>query len=155
MQRNVIETVMGGVVLIVAAMFVGIAFRSGTVTTPAGYQVTAEFDDASGMGPGSEVRMSGVKIGTVYSQELDPETYFAVVTLNISDAIRLPRDTSARIISDGLLGSNFIALEPGGDEEMIPPGGEITFTQGSINVVDLLGRFIFSAAAVGGDKKAD
>ncbi len=145
---------MGGVVLIVAAMFVGIAFRSGTATTPAGYQVTAEFDDASGMGPGSEVRMSGVKIGTVHSQELDPETYFAVVTLNISESIKLPRDTSARIIADGLLGSNFIALEPGGEEEMIPPGGEITFTQGSINVVDLLGRFIFSAAEAGGGKSA-
>ncbi len=154
MQRNVIETVMGGVVLIVAAMFVGIAFRSGTATTPAGYQLTAEFDDASGMGPGSEVRMSGVKIGTVHSQELDPETYFAVVTLNISESIKLPRDTSARIIADGLLGSNFIALEPGGEEEMIPPGGEITFTQGSLNVVDLLGRFIFSAAEAGGGKSA-
>ena len=154
MQRNVIETVMGGVVLIVAAMFVTIAFRSGTATAPSGYQVTAEFDDASGMGPGSEVRMSGVKIGTVHSQELDPETYFAVVTLNISESIKLPRDTSARIIADGLLGSNFIALEPGGDEEMIPPGGEITFTQGSINVVDLLGRFIFSAAEAGGGKTA-
>ncbi len=154
MQRNVIETVMGGVVLIVAAMFVAIAFRSGTATAPSGYQVTAEFDDASGMGPGSEVRMSGVKIGTVHSQELDPETYFAVVTLNISESIKLPRDTSARIIADGLLGANFIALEPGGDEEMIPPGGEITFTQGSINVVDLLGRFIFSAAEAGGGKSA-
>ncbi len=153
MRRNVIETVMGGVVLIVAAMFVGIAFQSGTVSAPAGYQVTAEFDDASGLGPGSEVRMSGVKIGTVHSQELDPETYFAVVTLNISESIKLPSDTSARIIADGLLGSNFIALEPGGDEEMIPAGGEITFTQGSINVVDLLGRFIFSAAEVGGEKK--
>ncbi len=153
MRRNVIETVMGGVVLIVAAMFVGIAFQSGTVSAPAGYQVTAEFDDASGLGPGSEVRMSGVKIGTVHSQELDPETYFAVVTLNISESIKLPNDTSARIIADGLLGSNFIALEPGGDEEMIPAGGEITFTQGSINVVDLLGRFIFSAAEVGGEKK--
>ena len=153
MGRSVIETVMGGVVLIVAAIFVGIAFQSGTVSAPAGYQVIAEFDDASGLGPGSEVRMSGVKIGTVHSQELDPETYFAVVTLNISESIKLPGDTSARIIADGLLGSNFIALEPGGDEEMIPAGGEITFTQGSINVVDLLGRFIFSAAEVGGEKK--
>ncbi len=155
MDRSMIETVMGAVVLIVAAMFVGIAFRSGTATTPSGYQITAEFDDASGMGPGSEVRMSGVKIGTVYSQELDPETYFAVVTLTISDSIKLPRDTSARIIADGLLGSNFVALEPGGDEEMIPPGGEITFTQGSINVVDLLGRFIFSAAEVASEKPAE
>ncbi len=152
MRRNVIETVMGGVVLIVAAMFVGIAFQSGTVTTPAGYQISAEFDDASGLGPGSEVRMSGVKIGTVQSLVLNPESYFAVVTLNISDSVQLPRDTSARIIADGLLGSNFIALEPGGDEEMIPPGDPINFTQGSINVVDLLGRFIFSAAEVAGEK---
>ena len=155
MRRNVIETVMGGVVLIVAARFVGIACQSGTVTTPAGYQVIAEFDDASGLGPGSEVRMSGVKIGTVHGLELDPETYFAVVTLNISESVGLPRDTSARIIADGLLGSNFVALEPGGDEEMIPPGDPITFTQGSINVVDLLGRFIFSAAEAGGEKKSD
>ncbi len=155
MRRNMIETVMGGVVLSVAAMFVGIAFQCGTVTAPAGYYVTAEFDDASGLGPGSEVRMSGVKIGTVHGLVLDPDTYFAVVTLNISESIGLPRDTSARIIADGLLGSNFIALEPGGDEEMIPAGGEITFTQGSINVVDLLGRFIFSAAEAGGEKKSD
>ena len=155
MRRNVIETVMGGVVLIVAAMFVGIAFQSGTVTTPDGYQLIAKFDDASGLGPGSEVRMSGVKIGTVHSQDLDPETFFAVVTLNISDSYKMPRDTSARIIADGLLGSNFIALEPGGDEETLAAGEEITFTQGSINVVDLLGRFIFSAAEVASDKPAE
>jgi phospholipid/cholesterol/gamma-HCH transport system substrate-binding protein len=155
MRRNVIETVMGGVVLIVAAMFVGIAFQSGTVTATGGYQLVAKFDDASGLGPGSEVRMSGVKIGTVHSQDLDQETFFAVVTLNISDSYKMPRDTSARIIADGLLGSNFIALEPGGDEEMLEPGEEITYTQGSINVVDLLGRFIFSAAEVASDKPAE
>jgi phospholipid/cholesterol/gamma-HCH transport system substrate-binding protein len=155
MRRNVIETVMGGVVLIVAAMFVGIAFQSGNVTATGGYQLVAKFDDASGLGPGSEVRMSGVKIGTVHSQDLDQETFFAVVTLNISDSYKMPRDTSARIIADGLLGSNFIALEPGGDEEMLKPGEEITYTQGSINVVDLLGRFIFSAAEVASDKPAE
>ncbi len=155
MRRNLIETVMGGVVLIVAAMFVGIAFQSGTVTTPSGYQVIAKFDDASGLGPGSEVRMSGVKIGTVHSLILEQDSYFAVVTMNIGKSIKLPRDTSARIIADGLLGSNFVALEPGGDEEMLEPGGEITFAQGSINVVDLLGRFIFSAAEVGGGKKGE
>ncbi len=152
MNRNIIETVMGGVVLVVAAGFIALAFQSGAATSPSGYQVTAEFDNASGLGPGSEVRMSGVKIGTVASQRLDPDTFFAVVTLDISDYIKLPRDTSARIIADGLLGSKFVALEPGGDEETIPPGGEITFTQGSINVVDLLGRFIFSAAEVAGDR---
>ena len=154
MRRNIIETVMGGVVLIVAVGFIALAFQSGAALDPSGYQVTAEFDNASGLGPGSEVRMSGVKIGTVASQRLDPDTFFAVVTLDISDYIKLPRDTSARIIADGLLGSNFISLEPGGDEEMIAPGKDITFTQGSINVVDLLGRFIFSAAEAGSAKSA-
>lgn len=150
MSRNIIETIMGGVVLLVAAGFVVLAFQSSSVNSSGGYRVTAEFDNASGLAPGSEVRMSGVKIGTVSSQDLDPDTYFAVVTMTIDKAIRLPQDTSARIIADGLLGSNFVSLEPGGEEEIIEPGGRINFTQGSVNVVDLLGRFIFSAAdAVG------
>ncbi len=146
MHRSMIETVMGAVVLLVAAGAVVLAFQSGIGRTGTGYEVIAEFDNASGLAPGAEVRMSGVKIGAVKSQHLDPDTYFAVVTLDISNSIRLPSDTSARIIADGLLGANFVALEPGGEEEMIAPGGQINFTQGSINVVDLLGRFIFSAA---------
>lgn len=146
MHRNIIETVMGGVVLLVAAGFVVLAFQSGAVSTNAGYRVTAQFDNASGLAPGSEVRMAGVKIGTVTSQRLDPETFFAVVSMDIQSDIKLPLDTSARILADGLLGASFVALEPGGEEDSIPPDGQINFTQGSINVVDLLGRFIFSAA---------
>ena len=150
MHRNIIETVIGGVVLLVAAGFVVLAFQSGAGRSPSGYLVIAEFDNASGLISGSEVRMSGVRIGTVESQRLDPETFDAVLTLKIQDSIKLPTDTSARIISDGLLGGNFVALDPGGEEEVIPPGGRITFTQGAINVVDLLGRFIFSAAETAG-----
>jgi len=150
MHRNVIETVMGGVVLLVAAGFVYLVFQSGSVGNGSGYLVTAEFDNASGLTTGGEVRMSGVKVGTVVDQRLDPDTFFAVVTFNIVDTIKLPTDTSARILADGLLGSNFVALEPGGEEETIAPGGKINFTQGSINVVDLLGRFIFSAAETAG-----
>ncbi len=146
MNRSVIETVMGGVVLLVAVSFIYQVFQSGTVQSGNGYQLTAEFDNASGLAPGSEVRMSGVKIGIVETQTLDPETFFAVVTMTIDDAILLPRDTSARILADGLLGANFMALEPGGELENLKAGEQITFTQGSINVVDLLGRFIFSAA---------
>ena len=151
MHRNIIETVMGGVVLLVAIGFVVIAFQGSTVTTGEGYQVVAEFDNASGLAPGSEVRMSGVKIGTVVEQRLNPETFFAQVVLSIDENIKLPVGTSARIISDGLLGGNFVSLTPGGDDANIPAGGEIEYTQGSINVVDLLGRFVFSAAEQGGD----
>ena len=147
MRRNMIETIMGAVVLLVAVSFVVLVFQStGTVGPAQGYTVSAEFDDVSGVGAGTEVRMAGVKVGSVLNQSLDPETYFATLNLQIQDGIQLPADSSIRIIPDGLLGGNFLAIEPGGDEEMIEPGGSIAHTQGVINVVDLLGRFIFSAA---------
>ncbi|MGF1591652.1 MAG: outer membrane lipid asymmetry maintenance protein MlaD [Kiloniellaceae bacterium] len=153
MRRNLIETVMGAVVLLVAVAFVFFAFRSAGLSNAArdGYQVTVEFDDASGLSVGTDVRMSGVKIGSVVEQRLNLDTYFAEVTLGIGEAIRLPSDTSARIIPDGLLGGNYVALEPGGADDYIDRGGRIVYSQGSINVVDLLGRFIFSAADAADD----
>ncbi|HEY9547966.1 MAG TPA: outer membrane lipid asymmetry maintenance protein MlaD [Kiloniellaceae bacterium] len=159
MRRNMIETVMGAVVLLVAVAFVVFAFRSANLSNGGrdGYQVTIEFADASGLTAGTDVRMAGVKIGTVVEQRLNLETYFAQVTLGISESVRLPSDTSARIIPDGLLGGNYVALEPGGAEDFIQPGGRIVYAQGSVNVVDLLGRFIFSAADAASDsnKKND
>lgn len=154
MRRNIIETVMGAVVLVAAFGFIALVFQSTSAGSVSGYQVSVQFDDASGLTAGTDVRMAGVKIGTVASQSLDPNTYFAEVALNIDNSIRLPTDSSARIIPDGLLGGNYVALEPGAEEDMIAPGGSIQFAQGSINVVDLLGRFIFSAAdAASSDSK--
>lgn len=151
MKRNIIETVLGGIVLVVAVGFIVFAFKSSGLSSGTdGYEITAEFDDASGLTPGTDVRMAGVKIGTVVSQRLDTKTYFAKVVLSIDSSIELPSDTSARIVPEGLLGGNFVELEPGGDTENIAPGGEVEYTQGAINVVDLLGRFVFGAA----DKKA-
>lgn len=155
MRRNIIETVMGGVVVLVAALFVVFAFRSSDLRTVDGYQVTAEFDDATGLALGTDVRLAGVKVGTVAEQKLNTETYFAEVVLNIDDAVKLPEGTSARIVSDGLLGSNFVSLTPGGSDEMIPAGGHIQDTQGSVNVVDLIGRFVFSAAQGAGGNESD
>ncbi len=150
MKRNIIETVLGGIVLLVAIGFLVFAFKSSGLSSGSdGYEITAEFDDASGLSPGTDVRMAGVKIGTVVSQRLDPKTFFAKVVLSIDSSIELPSDTSARIVPEGLLGGNFVELEPGGDTENIQPGGEVEYTQGAINVVDLLGRFVFGAA----DKK--
>jgi phospholipid/cholesterol/gamma-HCH transport system substrate-binding protein len=155
MRRNMIETVMGAVVLLVAVAFIVFAFRSASLSNAGrdGYQVTVEFNDASGLAAGTDVRMAGVKIGSVLEQRLNPETYFAIVTLGISDTVRLPSDSSARIIPDGLLGGNYVALEPGGAEDYIAHGGKILYAQGSVNVVDLLGRFIFSAADAASDSR--
>lgn len=150
MNRNIIETVMGAVVLLVAAGFVAFAFSSSGMQTGGGYAVNASFDDATGISPGADVRMSGVKVGTVTSQSLDPKTFSANVTLSIDESIELPMDTSARIVPEGLLGGNYVELQPGGSMENIQPGGSIDYTQGAINVIDLLGRFIFGGTDGGG-----
>jgi phospholipid/cholesterol/gamma-HCH transport system substrate-binding protein len=150
MRRNIIETIMGAAVILVAVGFVVFAFSATGVSSVDGYRVTARFDNAQGVNPGTDVRMAGVKIGSVVEQELNPNTYFAEVTLAIQEDIRLPQDTSARIVPEGLLGGNYVNLEPGGAEETIPDGGQIQYTQGAVNLIDLIGRFMFSNGDGGG-----
>ncbi len=155
MQRNIIETIMGAVVLLVAVGFVVFAFSIGGFGgLTSGYGVTARFDDATGITAGSEIRMSGVKIGTVASQALDPQTFEAVLTMSIEPQVQLPLDSSARIVPDGLLGGNYVELQPGGSLDNIADGGSISRTQGAINVIDLVGRFIFGGGGEGGSGDA-
>lgn len=144
MRKNSIETIMGTVVIAVAVLFVMFAYDEAELKTVDGYAVSAKFDRIDGIKRGSEVRMSGIKIGTVIEQVLDPKTYLAVVQLNIDTNVKLPMDTSAAITSDGLLGDKYMALSPGGDDNMIPAGGEIETTQGSIDLMSLVGQMIFS-----------
>jgi phospholipid/cholesterol/gamma-HCH transport system substrate-binding protein len=143
-RKNLAEIIAGALVLGVAAVFLFYAVGHSGRTVGPGYSVTAQFDRIDGLGAGADVRMSGVKIGAVTDQRIDPETYLAVVTMRIDSRIRLPRDTSAAITSEGLLGGRYIALVPGGDDRMIPEGGRIEATQAAISLEDLLGRFIFS-----------
>ena len=88
--------------------------------------------------------MSGIKIGTVISQKLDPKTYLAVLTMTVKNDIKLPRDSSARIASNGLLGDKYLSITPGAEDEMLKAGGEISHTQGSVDLLSLVGRMIFS-----------
>ena len=151
MHRNIIETVMGGVVLIVALFFVVFAFTSAGSGTVSGYEVTARFDNAAGLTPGTDVRLSGVKIGSVIEQKLDLESFSAVVVMTVQSNLKLPTDTSARVLPDGLLGSNFIELQPGGELENIEDGGAIEYTQGAINIVDVAIRSLLNT----GDKPGE
>lgn len=151
MRRNIIETVMGAAVILVAIGFVVMAFSATGLSTGEGYRVNATFDNAGGLTPGTPVRMAGVKIGTVVDQDLDTETYFAQVQMRIKSDVKLPADTSARVVPDGLLGSNFVLLEPGGAPEMIDAGGSITSTQGAVNIVDMVTRMVFSGGGGGDD----
>jgi phospholipid/cholesterol/gamma-HCH transport system substrate-binding protein len=152
MTGNVIETVMGGVVLVVAALFLFFAYSTSQVRAVQGYEVSAQFDSVSGIHDGSDVRIAGVKVGTIVSETLDPNTFLANVRISIDDAYKLPDDTVAKIVSSGLLGDKFMALVPGGSEKTIPPGGRIKFTQSPISIEDLVGQLMFSPPG-GGQKK--
>ena len=145
MRGNVIETVMGAVVLVVAALFLVFAYKTSQLRAVSGYQVSAEFSRVDGIRQGSDVRISGIKIGSVVTEELDPKSFLAVVRMSIDPAVQLPDDTVAEIVSAGLLGDKYMSLVPGGSDKVIPPGGKIKYTQSSVSLENLLGQMIFSA----------
>lgn len=145
MGRNLVETLMGAVVLVVAGLFLAFAYSTTRVVTTRGYEVSAKFERIDGLRVGSDVRLSGIRVGSVVDTRLEPTTYLAIIRLSLDSSVRLPTDTVAEVASDGLLGGNFVALVPGGEERIIPPGGEIRQTQAPVNLVHLLGRIIFSA----------
>ncbi len=145
MSGNVIETVMGAVVIVVAALFLVFAYKTSQLREVPGYQVTADFSRVDGIHQGSDVRVSGIKIGSVVSETLDPKTYLATVQMSIEPSVKLPEDTVAEIISSGLLGDKYMSLVPGGSDKMIPPGGKITYTQSSVSIENLIGQMMFSA----------
>jgi phospholipid/cholesterol/gamma-HCH transport system substrate-binding protein len=144
--RSLAETAAGAVVLAVAAVFLVFAVTNsgrGGIAGPA-LTLTAKFDRIDGLAPGADVRIAGVKVGSVTDQRIDPRTFLAVLTMRIDGNLRIPRDSSAEIASEGLLGGRFVAIVPGGDERVLADGGEITITQSAVSLESLLGRFIFS-----------
>ena len=152
MRRSPVETLIGALVIAVAVLFFVFAYNTAQVETIEGYTVSASFDRIDGIHPGSDVRMSGIKIGTVDEYHIDPESYLAVVRMSIDSKIKLPADSSLSITADGLLGNRYLAMTPGGAEESIPDGGEIEITQGAIDLTSLLGQLIFSQTGnEGGD----
>ena len=145
MQRNLIETVLGAVVLLVAGLFVWFAYSNASLNTASGYQITAKFDRVGSLKEGSDVKMSGIKVGSVVAQALDAKTYQAVVTLTIISHVKLPTDTAAEVSSEGLMGGNFVSLSPGAESKTLKDGDEITITQGAVNLMDLIGKAMFSS----------
>lgn len=149
MRRNVIETVLGGVVLAVAAFFLAFAYTSADLRKVDGYEITANFSSISGLQGGADVRISGVKVGTVTGLTLDAKSYQAVVHMSIDPDIKLPKDTAAVIASESLLGGKFLSLEPGGEPDMIAAGGRVQYTQSTPGIEQLLGQVIFSLQSMG------
>lgn len=144
MSENTTEVIVGGVVLAAAIGFVVYAgqltgFSSGSGAT---YDYTASFRSIEGVSVGTDVRMAGVKVGTVTSLVLDPATFRADATFTVANTLELPEDSAVVISSEGLLGGNFVELLPGGSTFNLEPGSEIEDTQSSVSLVQLLLKFV-------------
>jgi phospholipid/cholesterol/gamma-HCH transport system substrate-binding protein len=152
MQKNIIETLMGAVVLVVAGVFFAFAYKGSGMQIESGYIVNANFTNASGIALGSDVRIGGIKIGTVSDLSLDKNSYEAIISMQIRSATQLPKDSSASVVSSGLLGEKYIQITPGGDEAMLANGDKIEFTQSAINLEEMIGKFMFSGGGVDKNK---
>lgn len=146
MKNNLLESLIGFVVVLIAIIFFIYSYSMmGNKNSSKTYEITAVFNEVSGLMSGSDVRLSGIKIGSVRSQTLNADTFDAVVSMQINNDIKIPTDSSAKISAEGLLGGNYISIEPGGSDEILSDGDVIEFTQGSIDLIGLLGNAVFGS----------
>jgi phospholipid/cholesterol/gamma-HCH transport system substrate-binding protein len=142
-KDNIIEALVGLIVVIVAVGFVTLAYgRTQAGSGDAGYVLTARFPNVAGVSAGTDVKVAGIKVGRVTRQSLDPASYEAIVEFGIDKALQLPIDSSAAITSEGLLGGIYVSLTPGGDSVMLKPGEEITETSGATDLMGLIGSVV-------------
>jgi phospholipid/cholesterol/gamma-HCH transport system substrate-binding protein len=143
--RSIVEVATGAVVLVAAGVFLVYAvMHGGRTPQTSGIALTAQFDRIDGLNDGADVRIGGVKIGSITGLRIDPRSFQAEVTMRVRADLALPADSSAEVTSEGLLGGKYISIVPGGGDRMLRDGGRITETQGSVSLESLLGRFIFS-----------
>lgn len=146
-RENLVETVVGAVVLAAAGGFLFYALGASGVSRSGGYQVTASFGQVGGLDSGADVRVAGVKVGVVSGVELDPKTYLALTRIELDPSVKLPSDSTAKIASDGLLGGSHVSIEPGGSLDNLAEGGEIINTQGAVDLFGMIGGMMRPQAA--------
>ena len=153
MSKKGIETLVGLFVLLGLLGLVFLALQAanlGSTRSGDSYALTARFDNIGGLKVRAPVRSAGVTIGRISSIAFDPQTYQGVVTLQIDHNLEFPRDTSAKILTSGLLGDQYVGLEPGADEKMLGAGDVIRQTQSAVVFENLIGQLINSRAAEAG-----
>jgi phospholipid/cholesterol/gamma-HCH transport system substrate-binding protein len=152
MQRKSLDTWVGLFVLLGALALVFLALKAGNLAAMsfAGtYTVQSTFDNIGGLKPRAPIKSAGVVVGRVDAIDFDDKTYRARVSLKLEDRYKFPKDTSAKILTSGLLGEQYIGLEAGGDTVNLAQGDRITMTQSAIVLENLIGQFLFSKASEG------
>jgi len=153
MKKNSLDYWVGLFVVVGFAALLFLALKAGNMSSFSfqdTYTVTAQFDNIGGLKPRAPVKSAGVVVGRVASINFDDKQYLATVTLNLEKRYEFPRDTSAKILTSGLLGEQYIGLEAGGDDKMLAQGGKITMTQSAVVLENLIGQFLYNKAADAG-----
>ena len=153
MSRRSIETLVGLFVLLGMAALLFLALKAANLASfgeHKGYTISARFDNIGGLKPRAPVRSAGVTVGRVKSISLDAKTYQGVVRMEIDNFVKFPKDTSAKILTSGLLGDQYVGLEPGADDKELAPGALISQTQSAVVLENLIGQLIFNKAADAG-----
>ena len=140
-QNNIAETLIGAGVVAVALVFAALAYYRTGSGSLSGYEINAKLPKADGLAVGTDVRLAGIKVGTVSDLTLDPKTYLVTVHMNIRNDIKLPVDSSVLVTQAGFLGGQYLSITPGGDDQMMAKGAYFENAQGSIDVMGLVGRF--------------
>ncbi len=154
-QNNVAETLIGAVVIAVAIGFLVFAYMRTGSGSLSGYEINARLPKADGLAVGTDVRLAGIKVGTVTDLTLDAKSYLVTVHMSIRDDIKLPVDSSVLVTQAGFLGGQYLSITPGGDDKMMAPGAFFENAQGSIDVMGLVNRFTSGAAASQAAKPAE
>jgi phospholipid/cholesterol/gamma-HCH transport system substrate-binding protein len=140
MRNNTVETLIGAVVIAVAVLFVAFAYRNSGASATEGYDLIAKINRVDGIATGTDVKLAGIKVGTVKALALDPD-YLVTVHMSINPDVKVPVDSSLVVTSSGLLSSSYLSISPGGSDKMLPPGGAIRYTQGAIDMMGLISKF--------------
>jgi phospholipid/cholesterol/gamma-HCH transport system substrate-binding protein len=143
-KKNIAEIITGAAVLLTTLIFGIIIYRNNNLNSKDSYCITASFNDISGISVGSDVKVSGVKVGTVKSLEI-VDGYIVKTTITVNDnKLKIPRDSSLSIATDGIVGQKFISITPGVSEEYLKNMENIEDTRSSVNIEQLLNKFLFS-----------
>ena len=141
MGSKTLETLIGAVVIAVAVIFFFFAYDKADVARVEGITVTADFSTVGSLKPGADVRLAGIKVGTVTRLSLGEAPFYgAIATLNLRQGLDLPDDSSASIASEGLLGGNYVQISPGGSSDALQDGGQIEYTQPAVDLMDMISR---------------
>lgn len=156
-SRRSIDVMVGAFVLLGLAALLFLALKAANLGSVwgggAAYEARARFDNIGGLKVRAPVKSAGVVVGRVASITFDDKTYQALVTFSLDERFHFPKDTSAKILTSGLLGEQYIGLEAGGDEKMVGPGETFRMTQSAVVLENLISQFLFNKAAEGSGKQ--